>query len=459
MKKTIKHIVKELIENKEFKQAKDLLSTYAPSDIAEILENVDVKDIAYIFRLVPKDKAAEVFSYLPISMETELLTCLSDKEAVDILNEMFADDVADVLDEMPANVVTRLLKKCDVETRQTINKLLNYPEESAGSVMTVEFCNLKEDLTVKQAVSQLRRDIDEYETINTCYVVDHERKLIGYITMKDILLADPEDLIGDIARLDTVCVKTSTDQEDVAKLFKKYDITVLPVVDLEERLVGIITVDDVLDIMEAEASEDIEKMAAITPTDKPYLKVSVWETWKSRIPWLIILIITSTFTSSIINGFEEKLTAVAILTAYIPMLMGSGGNSGSQAAVTIIRGLSLNEIDFKDTFKVILKELKVSIIAGITLAIATFLKLYLLDYLILGYNFGTMAMQAMLVVSVSILFITVMAKFLGCTLPIIVKKVGLDPAVVASPIITTIIDALGLIIYFKIAQVMLLNLL
>lgn len=457
MKKTIKHIVKELIEKKEFKQAKDLLSTYAPSDIAEILENVDVKDIAYIFRLVPKDKAAEVFSYLPISMETELLTCLSDKEAVDILNEMFADDVADVLDEMPANVVTRLLKKCDVETRQTINKLLNYPEESAGSVMTVEFCNLKEDLTVKQAISQLRREIDEYETINTCYVVDHERKLIGYITMKDILLADQEDLIGDIARLDTVCVKTSTDQEDVAKLFKKYDITVLPVVDLEERLVGIITVDDVLDIMEAEASEDIEIMAAISPTDKPYLKVSVWETWKARIPWLLLLMISATFTGQIISSFENALAACTVLTAYIPMLMDTGGNAGSQASVTIIRSLSLNQVDFKDILKVMWKELRVSILVGFVLAVANFAKLMLVDRLLLGTEGLTNTVA--LVICLSLFIVVIVAKFIGCTLPLLTKKLGFDPAVMASPFITTIVDALGLLVYFNIAKVLISSLL
>lgn len=451
----MKEEIKDLIASNKFKEAKDLLDTKNASDIAELIEDLDISDIAKLFRLVKKDDAADVFAYLPISVETELLSYLTDKEAVGIINEMFADDATDVLEEMPASVVTRLLKKCDNETRSDINKLLNYPEDSAGSVMTVEYAELKDESTVKQALSTLRREIEEYETINVCYVVNNSRKLIGYLGLKDIILADQEDIIGNIARRDTICVKTTTDQEEVAKLFQKYDLTVMPVVDLEDRLVGIITIDDVVDIIQAETTEDIEKMAAILPTDKPYLDVSIWETWKVRIPWLLLLMISATFTGSIINGFENKLALIPILTAYIPMLMDTGGNAGSQASVTIIRSISLNQIEFHDILKVIWKELRVAILTGLTLAIANYAKLMLIDNMLLHYDItNTIA----IVICLTIFVIVILAKLIGCILPILTKKIGLDPAVMASPFITTIVDALGLIVYFNIALTLINNL-
>ena len=445
----MKEKIKELISEKKFREVKDLLKNEQIIDIAEAIKDLEIDDIAKIIRLMNKDMAAELFAELPLSIETELLSKLTDKEAVFIINEMFADDAADVLDEMPANMVTRILKQCDKDTRSDINKLLNYPEDSAGSVMTVEYAELKDDLTIKQAISILRREIDDYETINVCYVVDNRRKLLGHITLRDILLANYEDIIGDIATKDTICVKTTTDQEEVGKLFKKYDLTVMPVVDSEDRLVGIITIDDVMDIMEEEATEDIEKMAAISPSDKPYLEISPWQTWKARIPWLLLLMISATFTGQIISNFENSLAILPILTAYIPMLMDTGGNAGSQASVTIIRSLSLNQVNFKDIGKVIWKELRVSIMVGATLAIANFGKLMLIDNMLLKNEAVTLPVAG--VICLTIFMIVIVAKFIGCTLPILTKKLGFDPTVMASPFITTIVDALGLIVYFQIA--------
>ena len=450
----MKEQIQELIASKKFKEVKDLLSNENASDIAELIEDLEIQDIAKLFRLVKKEDAADVFSYLPLTIETELLAYLTDKEAVEIINEMFADDATDVLEEMPANVVTRLLKQCDADTRKDINRLLKYPEDSAGSVMTVEYAHLVNNITIKQALSTLRRETSEYETINICYVVDEKRKLVGELSLKDIILANPDDIVGDVARKDPVCVKTTADQEDVAKLFKKYDLTVMPVVDSEDRLVGIITIDDVVDIIEEETTEDIEKMAAILPTDKPYLDVSVFETWKTRIPWLLLLMISATFTGSIISSFEDKLAIIPILTAYIPMLMDTGGNAGSQASVTIIRSLSLNQIELKDILKVMWKELRVSIITGFTLAVANFGKLMLIDKMIFNYN---ITIYVAIVICLTIFVIVVVAKLIGCTLPIITKRLGFDPAVMASPFITTIIDALGLLVYFKIATMVLMR--
>jgi magnesium transporter len=441
--------IKELIDSKKFRELKNLLSEEQVVDIAESIKDLEIDEIAKIIRLLNKDMAADLFAELPLSVETELLSKLTDKEAVFIINEMFADDAADVLDEMPANIVTRLLKQCDKDTRSDINKLLKYPDDSAGSVMTVEYAELKSSLTIKQAISTLRKEIDEYETINICYVVDNRRKLVGHISLKDILLADYEDVLEDVASKDTICVKTTTDQEEVGKLFKKYDLTVMPVVDSEDRLVGIITIDDVMDIMEEEATEDIEKMAAISPSDKPYLEISPWQTWKARIPWLLLLMISATFTGQIISSFENSLAILPVLTAYIPMLMDTGGNAGSQASVTIIRSLSLNQVDFRDIGKVIWKELRVSIMVGATLAVANFAKLILIDKMLLHNS--AITYQVATVICLTIFMIVVVAKFIGCTLPILTKKLGFDPTVMASPFITTIVDALGLLVYFQVA--------
>ncbi len=446
----MKDEIRSLIESRKFKEAKIFLSDKQIVDIADNIKDLEIDEIAKIIRLMNKDMAADLFSELPLSVETELLSKLTDKEAVLIINEMFADDAADVLDEMPSNLVKRILKGCDSETRSDINKLLNYPDDSAGSVMTVEYVELKSNLTIKQAINILKKEIDEYETINVCYVVDDRRKLLGHITLKDILLAEKEDIISDIITTDIICVKTTTDQEEVGRLFKKYDLTVMPVVDLEDRLVGIITIDDIMDVMEEEATEDIEKMAAISPSDKPYLDISVWQTWKARIPWLLLLMISATFTGGIINKFEKSLAILPVLTAYIPMLMDTGGNAGSQASVTIIRSLSLNQVGFKDIGKVIWKEVRVSIIVGLTLALANFIKLILIDQILLKNEAITYTVA--LVICLTIFMIVVVAKLIGCTLPILTKKLGFDPTVMASPFITTIVDALGLIVYFTIAS-------
>ena len=445
----MKEKIRDLVEEKKFRDLKIILSDMQVIDIADNIKDLEIDEIAKIIRLLNKDMAADLFSELPLSIETELLSRLTDKEAVLIINEMFADDAADVLDEMPASIVRRLLKQCDKDTRSDINKLLKYPDDSAGSVMTVEYAELKSTLTIKQAISTLRKEIDEYETINVCYVVDNRRKLLGHLSLKDILLADPKEIIIDVAHKDTICVKTTTDQEEGGRLFKKYDLTVMPVVDSEDRLVGIITIDDIMDIMEEEATEDIEKMAAISPSDKPYLEISAWDTWKARIPWLLLLMISATFTGQIISNFETSLAVLPILTAYIPMLMDTGGNAGSQASVTIIRSLSLNQVNFKDIGKVIWKELRVSIMVGATLAIANFSKLMLIDNML--FNNSAVTFEVALVICLTIFMIVIVAKFIGCTLPILTKKLGFDPTVMASPFITTIVDALGLLVYFQVA--------
>ena len=438
--------VEELIEAKQYKKAKEELKNVNVVDIAEFIEDVEEKDLIKIFKLIEKDKAADVFSNLSIEKETELISLLTDKEAVNLLNEMFVDDAVDLIEEMPANVVKRLLKKCPADTRNDINKLLNYPEYSAGSIMTVEFAELKENLTIEKAIEKLKKEKEEYETVNTCFVVNIERKLLGKINLKDIVFAPNEELIKNIYNDDIISIKTTDDQEEVANLFKKYDLTVMPVVDSEDRLVGIITIDDVVDVLEEEATEDIEKMAGITPTTKSYLKTGVFETWKKRIPWLLLMMLSATFTGTIIQSYENALAGYIILTSFIPMLMGTGGNAGSQASVTVIRGLSLGEIEFEDVLKVVWKEFKVAIICGITLAIANFIKLIVLD---------KVEIIVSAVVCIALLVTVILAKIIGSVLPLVAKKLKLDPAVMASPFITTLVDALSLLTYFQIATYLL----
>lgn len=434
--------VEKLLEEKKYKEAKIELNKLNSSDVAELLEDIDSKEIIKIFRLINKDKAAEVFAYLPVEQETEIIGLLTDKEAVSLLDDMYADDAVDLLEEMPSNVVRRLLKKCTAETRNDINKLLNYPENSAGSIMTVEYAELKEGLTIKQAIENLRKEIEYYETINTCFVVNAERKLIGFIHLKDIICAKEEDMVKDIVQKDVIFCRTTDDQEEAAMMFQKYDLTAMPVVDSEDRMVGIITIDDIVDVLQEENTEDIEKMAAIMPTHKSYFKVGIFETWKARIPWLLLLMVSATFTGKIIQNYESALASYVILTSFIPMLMDTAGNAGGQASVTIIRGLSLCEIEFKDILKVIWKEMRVAILCGITLAVANLVKLLLVD---------KVTMQVALVVNLTLIFTIFLAKIIGSTLPLCAKKIGFDPAVMASPFITTIVDACSLIIYFQIA--------
>ena len=432
----------ELLENKQYTNLRQHLAEMNHADIAVIMEELPKEEMLKVFRILPKDMAADVFSYLEVESQQFIITSLSDKEAANIIDNLMADDATDFLEEMPANVVKKLLANANPETRRDINHLLRYPEDSAGSIMTVEYVDLKENLTVSEAIERIRNVGLDSETINICYVLDSQRTLIGTVALRYLLLSQPEERIGDIMHENVISLHTLMDQEEVAHQFQKYDFIAMPVVDNENRLVGIITVDDVVDIMEEEATEDIEKMAAIVPSDKPYMKTGVLETYKKRIPWLLLLMISATFTGKIISSFEDALSACVILTAYIPMLMDTGGNAGGQASVTIIRGLSLNEIEFRDMFRIIWKEVRVAVVCGITLGLANFAKLILMD---------RVSMTVALVICATLVATVFIAKVVGCTLPMFAKKIGWDPAVMASPFITTIVDALSLMIYFQIA--------
>lgn len=435
--------VLSLIQEKQYSAVRTELSEWNEADIAQILEEIeDVQQQVKVFRILPKSIAADVFAYLPIEVEQSIITSITDKEATNIIDNLMADDAADLMEEMPAGVVKKLLANVSSEQRRDINHLLRYPDDSAGSIMTVEFVDLKASLTVGQAIERIRRTGVDKETINIAYVLDKERHLIGTVALRYLLLHNEDEIIGDFMNDNIISVNTLTDQEEVAKLMSKYDFTTMPVVDNEDRLVGIVTVDDIIDIMTEEATEDIEKMAAIVPTDKPYSRTTVVETWKKRIPWLLLLMISATVTGKIITHYENALGTYVVLTSFIPMLMDTGGNAGGQASVTIIRGLSLNEIEFSDIFKVIWKEIRVAVLCGITLAAANFVKIMIID------NVGiTVALIVCLTLVVSVIF----AKVVGCSLPMFAQKLGFDPAVMASPFITTIVDALSLMIYFAIA--------
>lgn len=434
--------IKELLETKQYTRLRQKLSELYDADIAAVLEEIPKEDIIKVFRILPKDKAADVFAYLEVEHQQSIITSLSERDAVAIINNMMADDAADLFEEMPSNVVTRLLDKANPDARDVINHLLKYPDSSAGSIMTVEYVDLKEALTVNQALERVRKLGMDSETINTLYVLDKSRKLLGSLSLRKLLITDPESTVGEIMQENVISVNTLEDQEEVARQFKKYDFTAMPVVDNENRLVGIITVDDIVDIMEEEVTEDIEKMAAIVPSDKSYMKTGIFETWKKRIPWLLLLMVSATFTGSIIARFEDALSACVVLTTFIPMLMDTGGNAGGQASVTVIRGLSLEEIAFKDFFKVIWKEARVAVLCGLTLAVCNFGKLLLVD---------KVTVTVALVVCLTLVVAVFVAKIIGCTLPMLAKKIGFDPAVMASPFITTIVDALSLIVYFQIA--------
>lgn len=434
--------IKELLETKQYTSLRQKLSELYDADVAAVLEDIPEEDMVKVFRILPKSMAADVFAYLEVEHQQMIITSLSEKDAANIINNMMADDATDLFEEMPASVVKKLLSAASPEARRDINHLLKYPEYSAGSIMTVEYVDLKESLTVAQALERVRKVGTDKETINILYVLDKSRTLVGTLTLRGLLLADPTATIGEIMQENVISVNTLMDQEDVAKQFKHYDFTAMPVVDNENRLVGIITVDDIVDIMEEEATEDIEKMAAIVPSDKSYMKTSVFETWKKRIPWLLLLMVSATFTGSIIHKFEDALGACVVLTTFIPMLMDTGGNAGGQASVTIIRGLSLEEISFKDFFRVVWKEARVAILCGLTLSVCNFGKLLLFD---------RVSVQVALVVCFTLVVAVLVAKMVGCTLPMIAKKIGFDPAVMASPFITTIVDALSLIVYFAFA--------
>lgn len=438
---TMEEVLK-LIEDKQYTRLRQELTEWNEADIAAILDEVSHEEKLRLFRILPKGIAADVFAYLPLETEQEIITALTDREAANIINNLMADDATDLMEEMPAGVVKKLLANADPEVRRDINHLLRYPEDSAGSIMTVEFVDLKENLTVQESIDRIRRVGIDSETINVCYVLDLGRHLIGTVSLRDLLIHQADVHVVDFMNDNAISVNTLTDQEEVARMFQKYDFTSMPVVDNEGRLVGIITIDDVVDILQEETTEDIEKMAAILPTDKPYMRTGVFETWKKRIPWLLLLMISATITGKIITHYEDALGAYVVLTAFIPMLMDTGGNAGGQASVTIIRGLSLNDIEWKDIFRVIWKEMRVAVCCGITLAVANLAKMMLLD---------NVAISVALVVCLTLIVSVFFAKIVGCTLPMIAQKLGFDPAVMASPFITTIVDALSLMIYFQFA--------
>lgn len=440
-----------LIENKEFFKLRSTLSDMNAPDIALIFEELPEEYLLRLFRLLPKELAADTFVEMEPDTQEHLISAFSDTELRAVLDEIYLDDTVDIIEEMPANVVKRILRQTDSETRTQINRILNYPKDSAGSIMTIEYVDLKADMTVSEAFNRIRATGVDKETIYTCYVMDSNRHLIGITTVKDLLLCDPEVKIGDMMETNVIFVDTFEDKETVVNLFDKYDFLAMPVVDKETRLVGIITFDDVIDVIQEEHTEDIEKMAAILPSEKPYLRTSSWEIFKNRIPWLLLLMLSSTFTGKIISSFEETLSVCVALTAFIPMLMGTGGNSGGQASVTIIRGLSLNEIGMKDILKILKKELFVSLLCGLALAVINFAKMLLIDQGTILAS-GQSPILVSVVVSLTLLATVVCAKLVGCSLPILVKRLGFDPAVMASPFVTTIVDAISLLIYFEIAM-------
>ena len=443
--------IEDLVNRKRYTELRDLLLPMEPADIAILADDLDdEKTLPLLFRLLPKEQAAEVFVELESDQQELLIRGFSNTELKEVLDELYLDDTVDIVEEMPANVVKRILKHSDPDIRKSINEILKYPEDSTGSIMTTEYVDLKATMTVEDALKRIRRTGPDKETINVCYVIDDGRHLIGVLSIRTLLLAEEDDVIGDIMERNFVCVQTLDDQEETARALSKYDFLALPVVDTENRLVGIVTVDDAIDVLQEETTEDMEKMAAMLPTDKPYLRTSAFETFKSRIPWLLLLMISATFTGQIISSFEDALSAFTILTAYIPMLMDTGGNCGSQSSVTVIRAISLSEVDFSDIFRIIWKELRVALLCGVVLAVANFGKMMLVDRLLLG-NTSLSPMVAAVVCGTLVCTIAC-AKFVGCSLPLLAKKIGLDPAVMASPFITTIVDALSLLIYFAFAK-------
>ena len=443
-----KEVFERLLEEKQYKAIKSIFDTMNPVDIAVLLPEFEDKQLVLLFRLIPKESAAMVFTYLEPEEEQVLLEAFTDNELKIIMDDMFIDDTVDVIEEMPANVVERMLAAAG-DKRNAINAVLNYPDDSAGSIMTLEYISLYPTMTIGDALKKIKSRGIHSETVNTCYVVE-KHKLLGTVSAMDLLTCDDDEFISDVMEDNPITVTTLADKEEVAQLFNKYDVLTIPVLDNEKCIVGIVTVDDAIDVIQEEAEEDFQKMAAIAPTDKPYLKTSVWNLWKVRIPWLLLLMLSATFTGIIISSFEDALSRLVVLTAYIPMLMGTGGNSGSQASVTVIRGLSLGEVEAKDIFKVMWKEIRVSVLCGVSLAVACFFKIVVLDGMVL-HTEGVDKLVA-LVVALTLCATVICAKIIGCVLPIVAKVLKLDPAVMASPFITTIVDAVSLLVYFGVAK-------
>ena len=440
-----------MLEGKKYATLRDILVTMNPSDVAGLFRGLEEKQIPLMFRLLPKELAAETFVEMEPDDQELLIQGFSDNELKEVLDELYVDDAADLVEEMPANVVKRILKAADPEMRSSINQILRYPENSAGSIMTTEYVSLRPEMTVGEAILRIRRQGVDKETIYTCYVTANDRKLLGIVTVKDLLLAeDDDDKIEELMITNLICVTTQTDQEEVARMFSKYNFLALPVVDGEHRMGGIVTFDDAMDVMEEEATEDMEIMAAMTPSEKTYLKSSPFDLYKHRIPWLMLLMVSATFTGMIISSFESALALLPALTAFIPMLMDTGGNCGSQSSVTVIRSLSLDELKFEDIFRVMWKEFQTAILCGVTLAVLCFVKVLVVDRMLMGN--ASISLLVAGVVSLTLGVTVIMAKFVGCTLPLLAKRLGFDPAVMASPFITTIVDALSLLVYFMFAK-------
>lgn len=444
---TLTETIRVLLEEKKFNTLRDILVTMKPYDIAAVFEELQDEKMPILFRILPKELAAETFVEMDDETQEFLIHGFSDSELKEVVDELFVDDAVDLIEEMPANVVKRILRQADKDMRKQINELLKYPEDSAGSIMTTEFIVLRAEMTAEMAIKRIRRTGVDKETIYTCYVTDDNNRLIGITTVKDLLLTDDDDTVTDIMEENVIAVNTLDDQEKVALLLSNYNFLAVPVVDNENRLVGIVTIDDAIDVIQEEATEDIEKMAAVLPSDKPYMRTSVWGIYKKRIPWLLILMLSATFTSTIISSFDAMLANVIILSSFIPMITGSGGNAGSQASVSVIRALSLGEIEFRDLLIVLWKEFRVSILCGVTLATANFVKLMIFDL-----NGHDNAFVIALVVSLTLIGTIIMSKIVGSSLPLLASKIGFDPAVMANPLISTVCDSLSLLIYFAVAS-------
>ncbi len=443
-----------MLESKKYTTLRDILITMNPSDVAGIFNDLEEKQVPLMFRLLPKELAAETFVEMESDTQALLIQGFSDNELKEVLSELYVDDAADLVEEMPATVVRRILEQADPEMRSSINQILRYPENSAGSIMTTEYVALRPTMTVEESILRIRRQGVDKETIYTCYVIDTDRTLLGLVTVKDLLLCDDDETkISDIMVTNLISVTTQDDQEEVARMFSKYNFLALPVVDKENRMVGIVTFDDAMDVMQDEATEDMEIMAAITPSEKSYMASSPFDLFKHRIPWLMLLMVSATFTGMIISSFEESLGALPILTVFIPMLMDTGGNSGSQSSVTVIRALSLDELRFKDIFSVIWKELRTAVLCGLVLAVLCFGKVMLVDRLLMGNPSVTVWVDV--TVCLTLCVTVLVAKIVGCSLPLIAKRLGFDPAVMASPFITTIVDAMSLLLYFFFAKILL----
>ena len=451
---TVESTLQALLADKKYATIRDILITMNPSDIASVFDELEEERLPLLFRLLPKELAAETFVEMDPDAQELLIRGFSDSELREVLDELYVDDAVDIVEEMPANVVRRILSQADPQMRKEINEILRYPENSAGSIMTTEYVSLRPGMTVEESILRIRRTGVDKETIYTCYVT-RDRTLVGLVTVKDLLLAQDDDmLIEDMMETNVISVNTLTDQEEVAQMFSKYNFLALPVVDTENRMVGIVTFDDAMDVMEDEFTEDMEIMAAMTPSDKTYLRSTVFDLFRHRIPWLMLLMVSATFTGMIITGFEDALAAQVVLTAFIPMLMDTGGNSGSQSSVTIIRALSLDEIEFSDLFRILWKEIRTAVLCGVVLSAACFAKIMLIDRLLMGNTDVTWLVA--LVVCITMALTVLVAKMVGCSLPLLAKKLKLDPAVMASPFITTIVDALSLLLYFGVASALLL---